>query len=55
MEALANSFGTERERELAQWLHRQKEVAEVMLTMDELIGGTRLTRMIAGWMAMDGI
>jgi hypothetical protein len=44
----------ERERELAQRLHRQKEVAEDMLTTKELIGETWLTRMTARLTVMDG-
>jgi hypothetical protein len=54
MEVLANGFGTERERELAQRLHRRKEVAEDMLTTKELIGETWLTRMTARLTVMDG-
>jgi hypothetical protein len=56
METLANGFGTEREREreLAHRLHRRKEVAEEMLTMEELIGGTQHTGTTARSMATDG-
>jgi hypothetical protein len=54
MEMLANGFGTERERELAQRLHRRKEVAEEMLTTEELVGGTHHTETIARSMATDG-
>jgi hypothetical protein len=42
------------ERELAQRLHRWKEVAEDMLTTEELVGGTQLTGTIAGSTATDG-
>jgi hypothetical protein len=42
------------ERELAQRLHRQKEVAEEMLTTEELVGGTHHTKTIARSMVTDG-
>jgi hypothetical protein len=54
MEALAIGFGTQRGRELAWWPHGWKEVVEDVLTTEEVIGGTRLTGMMARSTVTDG-
>jgi hypothetical protein len=54
MEALAIGFGMQRGRELAQWPHGRKEVVEDVLTTEEVIGGTRLTGMMARSTVTDG-
>jgi hypothetical protein len=54
MDALAIGFGTQRGRELAWWPHGRKEVVEDVLTTEEVIGGTRLTGMMARSTVTDG-